>query len=144
MPKAATKKETSKASAKRGKAEEPKKRKRKAKKDPDAPKNPMSAYLLFCEEWREKVKAANPDSSFGKLGFLRGREEGGRDLLVLSTRKQSIESRSLVLPCLLFFCLCLKQLDPSCVRYALVALSDCLHCRCILTRSLFLFLIINA
>ncbi|KAG0005588.1 Non-histone chromosomal protein 6 [Modicella reniformis] len=69
MPKVA-KKETK--VSKRGKNEEPKKRKRKAKKDPNAPKNPMSAYLLFCEEWREKVKAANPDSSFGELGRILG------------------------------------------------------------------------
>ncbi|KAF9348803.1 Non-histone chromosomal protein 6 [Mortierella sp. AD094] len=59
---------------KRGKVVEDKKRKRKAKKDPNAPKNPMSAYLLFCEEWREKVKAQNPDSSFGELGRLLGEQ----------------------------------------------------------------------
>lgn len=81
MPKAAKKEKVSKRSAKN---EDTKKRKRKAKKDPNAPKNPMSAYLLFCEEWREKVKAANPDSSFGKLFCCcfffvgRGRGKGGR------------------------------------------------------------------
>ncbi|KAF9975898.1 Non-histone chromosomal protein 6 [Mortierella antarctica] len=69
MPKVA--KKDAKVS-KRGKNEEPKKRKRKAKKDPNAPKNPMSAYLMFCEEWREKVKAQNPDASFGELGRLLG------------------------------------------------------------------------
>lgn len=63
MPKVAKKEQKV---SKRAKVEEPKKRKRKAKKDPNAPKNPMSAYLLFCEEWREKVKAQNPESSFGK------------------------------------------------------------------------------
>ncbi|KAG0334919.1 hypothetical protein BG004_000213 [Podila humilis] len=52
MPKVA-KKETK--VTKRSKAvEEPKKKKRRAKKDPNAPKNPLSAYLLFCEDWREK------------------------------------------------------------------------------------------
>ncbi|KAF9899521.1 hypothetical protein BX616_002971 [Lobosporangium transversale] len=66
MPKVA--KKDAKVS-KRGKNEEVKKRKRKAKKDPNAPKNPMSAYLLFCEEWREKVKAQNPDSSFAKAKY---------------------------------------------------------------------------
>ncbi|KAG0203785.1 Non-histone chromosomal protein 6 [Mortierella sp. GBA30] len=71
MPKV-TKKETK--VSKRGKNEEVKKRKRKAKKDPNAPKNPMSAYLLFCEEWREKVKAQNPESSFGELGRLLGEQ----------------------------------------------------------------------
>ncbi|KAF8927279.1 high mobility group box domain-containing protein [Dissophora ornata] len=71
MPKVA-KKDTK--VSKRGKTEEVKKRKRKATKDPNAPKNPMSAYLLFCEEWREKVKAQNPDSSFGELGRLLGEQ----------------------------------------------------------------------
>lgn len=68
MPKV-VKKETK--VTKRGKAvEEPKKKKRRAKKDPNAPKNPLSAYLLFCEEWREKVRAENPDASFGKKTFV--------------------------------------------------------------------------
>ncbi|KAG0252522.1 Non-histone chromosomal protein 6 [Mortierella polycephala] len=69
MPKI-TKKETK--VSKRAKNDEPKKRRKKAKKDPNAPKNPMSAYLLFCEEWREKVKAQNPDASFGEIGRLLG------------------------------------------------------------------------
>ncbi len=64
MPKVA--KKDTKVSKRSAKAEEPKKRKRKAKKDPNAPKNAMSAYLMFCEEWREKVKAQNPDASFGR------------------------------------------------------------------------------
>lgn len=68
MPKV-VKKETK--VTKRGKAvEEPKKKKRRAKKDPNAPKNPLSAYLLFCEEWREKVRAENPDASFGMKALL--------------------------------------------------------------------------
>ncbi|KAF9123709.1 Non-histone chromosomal protein 6 [Mortierella sp. 14UC] len=71
MPKVAKKEQKV---SKRAKVEEPKKRKRKAKKDPNAPKNPMSAYLLFCEEWREKVKAQNPNSSFGELGRLLGEQ----------------------------------------------------------------------
>ncbi|KAG0309563.1 Non-histone chromosomal protein 6 [Dissophora globulifera] len=74
MPKIKKDVKVSKTSAKRGKEEAPKKRKRKAKKDPAAPKNPMSAYLLFCEEWREKVKAQNPESSFGELGRLLGEQ----------------------------------------------------------------------
>ncbi|KAF9944548.1 Non-histone chromosomal protein 6 [Mortierella alpina] len=74
MPKVA--KKDAKVS-KRGKNEEPKKRKRKAKKDPNAPKNAMSAYLMFCEEWREKVKAANPDASFGELGRKLGEKWRG-------------------------------------------------------------------
>ncbi|KAG0271968.1 Non-histone chromosomal protein 6 [Linnemannia exigua] len=71
MPKVAKKEQKV---SKRAKVEEPKKRKRKAKKDPLAPKNPMSAYLLFCEEWREKVKAQNPTASFGETGRLLGEQ----------------------------------------------------------------------
>ncbi|KAG0246607.1 high mobility group box domain-containing protein [Mortierella sp. GBAus27b] len=71
MPKV-TKKE--KPVAKRGAAknDDGKKKKRKTKKDPNAPKAPMSAYLLFCEEYREKVKSQNPDKSFGELGRILG------------------------------------------------------------------------
>ncbi|KAG0255881.1 Non-histone chromosomal protein 6 [Mortierella polycephala] len=60
--------------SKRSKKEEPTKRKRKVKKDINAPKKPMSAYLLFSNEWREKVKAQNPDASFGDLGRLLGEQ----------------------------------------------------------------------
>ncbi|KAG0268619.1 Non-histone chromosomal protein 6 [Actinomortierella ambigua] len=65
MPKVA--KKDAKVS-KRAAKPEPAKRKRRAKKDANAPKNPLSAYLLFCEEWREKVRADNPDASFGEIG----------------------------------------------------------------------------
>ncbi|KAF9575293.1 Non-histone chromosomal protein 6 [Mortierella alpina] len=75
MPKVA--KKDTKVSKRGAKAEEPKKKKRKVKKDPNAPKNPMSAYLMFCEEWREKVKAKNPDASFGELGRLLGEQWRG-------------------------------------------------------------------
>lgn len=80
---------------KRAKVEEPKKRKRKAKKDPNAPKNPMSAYLLFCEEWRGKVKAQNPEASFGKdrtfFDSLRQTSNKQRDVQTDRWRKQSRE-----------------------------------------------------
>ncbi|KAF9584048.1 Non-histone chromosomal protein 6 [Lunasporangiospora selenospora] len=68
MPKVA-KKDTK--PAKRSKEPE-KKKKRKMKKDPNAPKAPLSAYLLFCGEYREKVRAENPDASFGTIGRLLG------------------------------------------------------------------------
>ncbi|KAG0235479.1 Non-histone chromosomal protein 6 [Actinomortierella wolfii] len=58
--------------SKRGKEEG--KRKRRQKKDANAPKNPLSAYLLFCEEWREKVRAEHPDASFGEIGKLLGQQ----------------------------------------------------------------------
>jgi len=37
------------------------KRKKKRKKDPNAPKRPMSAYLLFCQGRRETLKVDHPE-----------------------------------------------------------------------------------
>ena len=34
---------------------------KKKKKDPNAPKRPRSAYILYCQENRSAVKTANPD-----------------------------------------------------------------------------------
>ena len=34
-------------------------RRTKAKKDPAAPKRPLSAYMFFSQDWRERVKAEN-------------------------------------------------------------------------------------
>ena len=42
-------------------ATEPGKRKRKEKRDPLAPKQPLSAYLLFSQEMRPKLKDEMPD-----------------------------------------------------------------------------------
>jgi hypothetical protein len=38
-------------------------------KDPNAPKRPMSAYFIFSNEARDRVKAANPTF---KIGDVRG------------------------------------------------------------------------
>lgn len=43
-------------------------KKKKAKKDPDAPKKAMSAFMYFSNKMRPKIKAENPDISFGDLG----------------------------------------------------------------------------
>jgi hypothetical protein len=64
MPKDTTKKETR---AKRG---EPGGKK---KKDPNAPKKPLSAYMFFSSENRPTVKEENPQLSFGDLGKELGR-----------------------------------------------------------------------
>ncbi|KAF9977944.1 Non-histone chromosomal protein 6 [Actinomortierella ambigua] len=69
MPKVA--KKDTKVSKRAAKAE-PAKRKRRAKKDVNAPKNPLSAYLLFCEEFREKIRSENTEASFGEIGKLLG------------------------------------------------------------------------
>lgn len=75
MPKV-TKKETTKVSKRGAKNEEVKqKKKKRAKKDPNAPKNPLSAYLLFCNDHRDSVKAKNPDASFGKLPLGRDKKQ---------------------------------------------------------------------
>lgn len=40
-------------------------RRTKTKKDPAAPKRPLSAYMFFSQDWRERVKEENPDAGFG-------------------------------------------------------------------------------
>ena len=42
--------------------------KAKKVKDPNAPKKGMSAFMLFSNEHRNKIKAANPESTFGEIG----------------------------------------------------------------------------
>jgi hypothetical protein len=37
-------------------SEKPKKKKKRAKKDPDAPKHPLNAYMMFVNEIRGKVQ----------------------------------------------------------------------------------------
>ncbi|OCH88936.1 hypothetical protein OBBRIDRAFT_733483, partial [Obba rivulosa] len=46
--------------------------KAKAKKDPKAPKRALSAYMFFSQDWRERIKAENPDAGFGEIGKLLG------------------------------------------------------------------------
>jgi hypothetical protein len=38
-----------------------------SKKDESKPKQPATAYLLYCNAHREQARAANPDVSFGDL-----------------------------------------------------------------------------
>ncbi|CCE65723.1 hypothetical protein TPHA_0M01480 [Tetrapisispora phaffii CBS 4417] len=49
-----------------------KKRTHRRKKDPNAPKRAMSAYMFFANETRDIVRAENPDVSFGQIGRLLG------------------------------------------------------------------------
>ncbi|KAH8889489.1 hypothetical protein GQ53DRAFT_748177 [Thozetella sp. PMI_491] len=60
MPKAAAK-------SKGGKVE-----KRRGKKDPNAPKRGLSAYMFFANEQRENVREENPGVSFGQVGKILG------------------------------------------------------------------------
>lgn len=48
-----------------GKRAEGKREKRH--KDPDAPKRPMSAFFMFCQEERPKVKKIHPDWKVGEI-----------------------------------------------------------------------------
>ena len=41
-------------------------KKKRTKKDPNAPKKALSAFMIFSQENRSKIKEANPDASFGK------------------------------------------------------------------------------
>jgi len=53
---------------------EKKEKKVKAPADPNKPKvkRAPSPYINFCSEWRPKMKADNPDATFGELGKLLG------------------------------------------------------------------------
>ena len=42
----------------------------KRKRDPDAPKRPMSAYLSYANKLRGKVKSENPDCSNGEISKI--------------------------------------------------------------------------
>lgn len=47
---------------------------KKPKKDPNAPKKPMSGFMIFAAERRPLVKQANPGMSFGDIAKVVGRE----------------------------------------------------------------------
>ncbi|KAJ7584779.1 high mobility group box domain-containing protein [Mycena floridula] len=67
MPKAGSDKPKRKAAEKADKANT-----RKTKKDPNAPKRALSAYMFFSQDWRERIKTENPDAGFGEVGKLLG------------------------------------------------------------------------
>merc|ERR1711988_383876 len=58
-------------------------------KDPNAPKKPLSAYFLFSQEERLKVKAENPDYSITEVA----KELGKRWATLDPTIKNSYEQR---------------------------------------------------
>lgn len=51
---------------------ETKKRITRRKKDPNAPKRALSAYMYFANENRDLIRSENPDVSFGQIGKLLG------------------------------------------------------------------------
>ncbi|TVY46215.1 Non-histone chromosomal protein [Lachnellula occidentalis] len=50
----------------------PVKRAEKKKKDPNAPKRGLSAYMFFANEQRENVREENPGITFGQVGKVLG------------------------------------------------------------------------
>jgi len=58
-------------SSKRG-AAAPTKTRGEKKKDPNAPKRGLSAYMFFANEQRDNVREENPGISFGQVGKLLG------------------------------------------------------------------------
>jgi structure-specific recognition protein 1 len=48
------------------------KKKKRAKKDKNAPKRPMTAFILFSNEYRTKVVSENPGSSIGDVAKILG------------------------------------------------------------------------
>jgi len=44
----------------------------KKKKDPNAPKRGLSAYMFFANEQRENVRNENPGIAFGQVGKVLG------------------------------------------------------------------------
>ncbi|KAA8901828.1 hypothetical protein DIURU_003077 [Diutina rugosa] len=49
-----------------------KKKVTRKKRDPDAPKRSLSAYMFFANENRDVVRSENPGVSFGQVGKLLG------------------------------------------------------------------------
>merc|ERR1711879_41472 len=45
----------------------------KKKKDPNAPRKALSAYMFFAQANRDKVKKEHPDATFGELGKYLGK-----------------------------------------------------------------------
>ncbi|KAJ2359749.1 Non-histone chromosomal protein 6, partial [Coemansia sp. RSA 2607] len=45
---------------------------KRSKKDPNAPKRALSAYMFFSQAKRTTVKEQNPDASFGNIGKILG------------------------------------------------------------------------
>jgi len=59
-------------SAKKSEASAGKQKPAKGKKNSGGPKRPLSAYMFFSQDWRERIKAENPDAGFGEIGKLLG------------------------------------------------------------------------
>jgi len=56
------------------KAQEILNKKKKTKKDPEAPKRPLSSYMIFTQEKRETVLKQNPGASITEISKILGKE----------------------------------------------------------------------
>jgi len=65
---------------------------KRKKKDPNAPKRPLSAFFLFCADERPAVKAAHPEYSVGDVA----KEMGERWAKVDATAKSKYEASAAV------------------------------------------------
>lgn len=48
------------------------KRTSKKKKDPNAPKRPLTAYMIFSQEHRQEVREENKDAKIGEISKILG------------------------------------------------------------------------
>jgi structure-specific recognition protein 1 len=46
----------------------------KSKKDPNAPKRGLSAYMFFMQKMRSEIQEENPDAAFGEIGKIVGQK----------------------------------------------------------------------
>jgi hypothetical protein len=65
-------------------------KKAKAKKDPNAPKKPLTSFMLFSNENRSRIQKENPSMTFGELGKKIGELFRG----LSSSEKQKYEDMS--------------------------------------------------
>ncbi|XP_078683532.1 high mobility group protein DSP1-like [Branchiostoma floridae x Branchiostoma belcheri] len=49
-------------------------RRKRKKKDPNAPKRAMSAFFMYCADARPKVRAAHPDFQVGEIAKILGKQ----------------------------------------------------------------------
>merc|ERR1712130_796196 len=75
---------------KRGRPKKGEEKKQRKKKDPNAPKRPMSAYFLFMNATRPTVRKENPDASIGEVAKILGKMWGR---LSRRTRPNMIRTR---------------------------------------------------
>mmetsp|Transcript_39905 Transcript_39905/g.55479 ORF Transcript_39905/g.55479 Transcript_39905/m.55479 type:complete len:84 (-) Transcript_39905:310-561(-) len=55
------------------------------KKDPNAPKRPLAAYMFFCKENRTIIKEENAELTFGEIGRELGQRWASADAATKKT-----------------------------------------------------------